>query len=250
MKRSLVEILRGAHLPYIAFNPAFARATGSVSAGVLLAQILNLDSLHGAGFYRTAEQLRADTGMKEREYKNAKDALIEGGFVTTELKGIPAKLCWSVVWNKIAMVLGEAGSESHPDRLSEKPTDGEGVQTSLDDGVQTGLDDGVQTGLYDGVQTNKKNKEKNKEKGVRSAQPTRRKPQHPTPDQVRDYVAEKKLRVDPAYFFKFYAENDWHDGAGKPVLSWKQKVLTWDKRERERQLNQKSKSDSIREVIL
>jgi hypothetical protein len=88
--------------------------------------------------------------------------------------------------------------------------------------------------------------ESSKERGSRSI----RKPQHPTPDQVRDYVAEKKLRVDPAYFFKFYAENDWHDGAGKPVLSWKQKVLTWDKRERERQLNQKSKSDSIREVIL
>jgi hypothetical protein len=230
MKRSLVDILRGAHLPYIAFNPAFARATESVSAGVLLAQILNLDSMHGAGFYRTAEQLRADTGMKEREYKNAKAALIEGGFVTTELKGIPAKLCWSVVWDKIAMVLGEAGAEP------------ETVQATLDTVVQTGLDTEVQDSLDTVVQTNKKNKEKNKEKGSRFAPPT--------VAQVREYAESHGYKgFDADRFVNYYAAIGWVVGKSRiPMKDWKPAVVGWHFRDRK--LNHKAEDRSIREVIL
>ena len=53
----------------------------------------------------------------------------------------------------------------------------------------------------------------------------------PAREEVRAYVAEKNYRVDPDFFFDHFEAGDWHDAAGKPVKSWKQKLVTWNKRE-------------------
>ena len=55
----------------------------------------------------------------------------------------------------------------------------------------------------------------------------------PSLDEVKQYVAEKGLAIDARRFFDFYTEGEWHDGGGKPVKNWKQKALTWDRREQE-----------------
>ena len=60
----------------------------------------------------------------------------------------------------------------------------------------------------------------------------------PSLDEVEQYVEEKGLAIDARRFFDFYTEGEWHDGGGKPVKNWKQKALTWDRREQE---NRKSK---------
>lgn len=51
----------------------------------------------------------------------------------------------------------------------------------------------------------------------------------PTLDDVRAYVAEKKLGVDAKRFFDYYEAGNWHDGKGNAVKNWKQKCITWDK---------------------
>lgn len=53
----------------------------------------------------------------------------------------------------------------------------------------------------------------------------------PSLDEVGQYVAEKNLAIDPRRFFDFYTAGEWHDSSGKPVKNWKQKALTWDRRE-------------------
>jgi predicted phage replisome organizer len=58
----------------------------------------------------------------------------------------------------------------------------------------------------------------------------------PTLEEVKAYVAEKNLDVDPQKFFDYYEAGDWHDGNGKAVKSWKQKCLTWDKHDNGRQV--------------
>lgn len=60
----------------------------------------------------------------------------------------------------------------------------------------------------------------------------------PSLDEVEQYVEEKGLAIDARRFFDFYTEGEWYDGGGKPVKNWKQKALTWDRREQE---NRKSK---------
>jgi len=46
-------------------------------------------------------------------------------------------------------------------------------------------------------------------------------------EEIREYIKAKNLCVDPDFFWEYFAEADWHDSKGNPVLSWKQKLLTW-----------------------
>ncbi len=57
----------------------------------------------------------------------------------------------------------------------------------------------------------------------------------PTVDEVRDYATS---RGHPDFnaqgFVDYYEAADWHDAGGNPVRNWKQKVLTWIKRDEHR----------------
>jgi len=53
-------------------------------------------------------------------------------------------------------------------------------------------------------------------------------------EEVRAYVAEKGLSVDPDYFWEYYEDTEWKDVKGKPVKNWKLKARTWSNREKER----------------
>lgn len=55
-----------------------------------------------------------------------------------------------------------------------------------------------------------------------------KKPKAPTIEQCREYARSKGLNVDPDRFFAYFEAGDWHDSRGKPVKSWKQKMITWD----------------------
>ncbi|MDR0979476.1 MAG: hypothetical protein LBL91_06155 [Lachnospiraceae bacterium] len=57
----------------------------------------------------------------------------------------------------------------------------------------------------------------------------------PTIDEVKDYVKLKNLIVDVYYFYDFFTAGNWIDSNGKKVKSWKQKLITWDKQERDKQ---------------
>ena len=68
-------------------------------------------------------------------------------------------------------------------------------------------------------------------KSASSSQSKRKKFVPPSLDEVARYIEEKKLAIDPRRFFDFYTAGEWHDSNGKPVKNWKQKALTWDRRE-------------------
>lgn len=57
----------------------------------------------------------------------------------------------------------------------------------------------------------------------------------PTLEEVKAYVQENGYHVDPEYFYHYYAKGEWTDGQGKPVLNWKQKLITWEKKDGEKQ---------------
>lgn len=54
----------------------------------------------------------------------------------------------------------------------------------------------------------------------------------PTIDEVRQYVREKNLNVDPQRFIDYFEAGNWHDSEGKPVKAWKQKLITWSNKSR------------------
>lgn len=54
----------------------------------------------------------------------------------------------------------------------------------------------------------------------------------PTVEQVRKYCEENGYNVDAEEFVKYYSASDppWYDQNGKPVKSWKQKIIAvWSK---------------------
>lgn len=59
--------------------------------------------------------------------------------------------------------------------------------------------------------------------------PKKKTPKPPTLAEVEAYCKERGSNVDPKDFWDFYEAGDWVDSKGKPVLAWKQKLITWEK---------------------
>jgi len=52
----------------------------------------------------------------------------------------------------------------------------------------------------------------------------------PTLEEIQAYCKERNNNVDPKKFYDFFNTGDWIDSKGEPVRNWKQKVITWEGR--------------------
>ena len=88
--------------------------------------------------------------------------------------------------------------------------------------------------------------ESDKEKEViKPDKPTSKQFVPPTLEEVQAYCIERKNKVDAQKFFDYYEAADWHDGNGKKMKSWKQKVITWEGRDNNKgKGSEDNKSDS------
>ena len=68
----------------------------------------------------------------------------------------------------------------------------------------------------------------------------------PSLDEVEQYVEENGMVIDAKYFFDYYDTGDWQDKDGNPIKRWKQKALTWNRRE---QKERKSKPPASGPVV-
>ena len=50
----------------------------------------------------------------------------------------------------------------------------------------------------------------------------------PTLEEVQAYCKERHNNVDAHKFYDYYTAADWYDAKGDKVKSWKQKVITWE----------------------
>ena len=69
-----------------------------------------------------------------------------------------------------------------------------------------------------------KNKKKNKKENKKVFVP-------PTLDEVKEYVKKRNSPVDPVKFWEFYDAGEWVDSKGEPVHNWKQKLITWERKD-------------------
>ena len=67
----------------------------------------------------------------------------------------------------------------------------------------------------------------------------------PTLEEVEQYCLERKNNVNAKKFYDYYEANNWKDQSGKPVKSWKQKMIAnWEKDK-----TKKSGMDKLNEVL-
>lgn len=53
----------------------------------------------------------------------------------------------------------------------------------------------------------------------------------PTLEEIEEYVRNRKSNVDAKRFYDYYTEGKWTDFKGNKVRNWKQKLITWEKKE-------------------
>lgn len=56
----------------------------------------------------------------------------------------------------------------------------------------------------------------------------------PTLEEVEAYVKERNSSVDAKRFWEYYEAGGWKDSKGNAVKNWKQKLLTWERKDGER----------------
>lgn len=52
----------------------------------------------------------------------------------------------------------------------------------------------------------------------------------PSLTEVEEYCQARGNHVDPKRFFDYYSSSNWRDRDGKPVQSWKQRIISWEVR--------------------
>lgn len=80
----------------IAIYPVYIDLTGSVTAGLLLSQIMYWYGSVKREFYKTDAELMQETRLTITEFKNAKRIISELPFVHIQRKGIPAKTYYDI----------------------------------------------------------------------------------------------------------------------------------------------------------
>ena len=90
-------------------------------------------------------------------------------------------------------------------------------------------------------------KEKEKREDIEEKAPAKKasakKPRQfvpPSVDEVKEYCLERKSSVDPLRFWEYFDAGGWVDSGGKPVMNWKQKLITWETKEKGKQSNDSS----------
>jgi hypothetical protein len=53
----------------------------------------------------------------------------------------------------------------------------------------------------------------------------------PSLEEVEAYAKSRNSTVDPKRFYDYFQAGNWHDAKGDPVRNWKQKLITWERRD-------------------
>jgi hypothetical protein len=71
----------------------------------------------------------------------------------------------------------------------------------------------------------------------------------PTLDEVVAYAAERGSKFDPKGFYDFFTVSKWIDSKGDPVLNWKQKMISWEMRGKEKDTSNGTQSGTTKAYI-
>jgi hypothetical protein len=107
----------------IAFQPAYARLTGSIVAGLFLSQAMYWTSRvpegRGGWFYKSQAEWQEETCLTRTEQETARKKLIALGILEEKRAGQPARLWYRVKSPKLAMLLAGQNAASSQSSLQE-----------------------------------------------------------------------------------------------------------------------------------
>lgn len=120
----------------VAYHPAYARIGGSVTAGILLAQLMYWTRYSRTGWvFRTQAQIENETALTEREQNGARRKLRERGLIIEKRRGVPAQLYYQPQFDAIRAALEALPSPTAAPSLPDDPEntdDGEPESAELE----------------------------------------------------------------------------------------------------------------------
>jgi len=125
---NITALLRAYSEHPIAYFPVYTEITGSVTAGVLLSQVLYWwHQMNERQFYKVDHEFADELSMGLYEFRGARKKLIETGLIYTERKGLPRKTHYTVDEDRLVAFIAsvrknptqEEGENQH--RSEEKP---------------------------------------------------------------------------------------------------------------------------------
>lgn len=152
-------------------------------------------------FYSTIENIKNNTSLSVFEQKKCLDNLSKRNIINVVLKGIPATRYIKINSYQLTILFAN------------------NLKTSL-----------RETNKLDCEKlTTKNNKKNNKEDINKEIYKERFK--KPTLEDIEEYCRERNNSVNAKTFYDYYEAGDWKDKSGNKVKNWKQKLITWEKKD-------------------
>lgn len=195
---------------YIAVNRTLIKAFG-LEGAVLIGELASeakywndRDKLEDGWFFSTIENVEEATGLSGYQQRKALSELTSAGVIETAQKGIPKKRYIRIHFMELVNLVNDKYSKNFTTVSEETPPLEE---EKLDTNNYNEQLEQTTTRTNKRTSTNK----------------------HPTIGEVKAYVQEKGYHFDAQHFFDYYEASGWHFANGKPVKSWKQCCVTWER---------------------
>lgn len=191
------------------YRPEFNKITGSVTASILLQQIIYRLQDNDRFFkfkepcnhelYQEGDSWCEELGFTRKEFDNSLEKLKSLGIVKTQIT--MSRLTYYSVNIDVFNTLFSVLYLKH--------------QTDFTKSTKGTLD--ISNNL---LTENTKKVSKDTTKKTEFIPPKR--------EEILNYVKENNLCVDVEKFIKYYTASEWKDNKGKQVKNWKLKLITWD----------------------
>ena len=168
-------------------------------------------------------QMMAGTQLPEGSLSKARKRLVEKGYIQVERgrRGHAPRYTISLLYRN-----------EDPNRIA----------NGIGNGIANGIGNSIGNGIGNSI-TSKKIKIKKKESIKENIKRKDFASRAPSLEEVREYILEHKLKVDPEAFWDCYAGAGWRDRNGNPVLDWRAKARQWHRR------NDRASEEDVRKVI-
>lgn len=198
---------------YIAVNRSLIKVFG-LEGAVLIGELASeakywndRDKLEDGWFFSTIENVEKATGLSGYQQRKALSELTKAGVVETAQKGIPKKRHIRIHFMELVNLVNDKSSKNF---------------TTVREETSPLEDEKLDTNNYN-EQLEQTTTRTNRRVGTKK---------HPTIEEVKAYVQEKGYHFDPQHFFDYYEASGWKMQSGKPVKSWKQCCVTWERNSR------------------
>lgn len=199
----------------IAYHRVYTTITGSITAGILLSQLIYWSkAMKYKEFYKTDADFMEELGMSIKELRNAKKKLVELGFVTSKLKGVPAKTHYTVNIKEIITVITSLPKRDNLDWPKGTNWIGQKGQTNTENTTET-------------TSENKQKKEKKNKYDLAYARSLSHGEQK---NEIQDLATQYQIResdvIDLATELVLFVESK-----GQKYKNYKSALCTWIRRE-------------------